>query len=50
MKFKKLAISMAIATPVVGFSSAANAASVSPTLVWLELALLVDVSGSVGCH
>lgn len=42
MKFKKLATSLAIAASIVGFSSAANA-----TPVALELALLVDVSGSV---
>lgn len=42
MKFKKLAISMAIAASVVGFSQSAQAVPVS-----LELALLVDVSGSV---
>jgi hypothetical protein len=42
MKFKKLATSLAIAASIVGFSSTAQAVPVS-----LELALLVDVSGSV---
>jgi len=45
MKFKKIAIAMAIAASVVGFSSAAHATPVS-----LELALLVDVSGSVDAN
>jgi hypothetical protein len=45
MKFKKLAISMAIAASVVGFSGTAQAVPVS-----LELALLVDVSGSVDAN
>jgi hypothetical protein len=42
MKFRKLATSFAIAASIVGFSSTAQAVPVS-----LELALLVDVSGSV---
>lgn len=42
MKFKKLATSLAIAASIVGFTHSAQAVPVS-----LELALLVDVSGSV---
>jgi hypothetical protein len=42
MIFKKLAVSAALAASIVGFSGTAQA-----TPVALELALLVDVSGSV---